>query len=616
MADETIGFNITDNGTTEALAAAMDALAEAGGQAFDNLTAELGNFQEGSAAALASIQAMGAYLASGGKANIGELSEAFQSLTAEQMEVVGTSETFIRALQNLGIAEQAAALNAKQLQESISTLNGSYASEAEGADQAAAAVKNVGAAQSSGATIATTYGTAHNSASAATKNGASAATSAQSAYKSLGTSIQTLTGYFGAYQTAALVVKDIDIADSISQQLKAVLGSAEAASDAFNKLGQTAVATQSPIADVARNFEELYSAVKESGTSAGTAETEIDTLAKVLFATGTSSQQAANFMRQFTEGMAQGGITGRQLTSMLNNNTAAINIFGQGLGVNVEALGQHAQAIQKSADKVTQLQAAQDSNTESVGKATAAYTSAETKYTSTTTKLGQEQTALVTLTNARGDHTVAIGKEQSAIEKSYTSITKEQAAIAADSNALGAAKATQAAATQAKIDAAKAANANVTALSTEKLQTELTSASFIAYVNGLAQGAGTISGAFTSLNNQFIIFLKNSNDASAVTKIFTTVLGDIGNNLNIVIPAITLFGGALVTLKVASVAKDLYTLAAAFTANTLAIGPELLIAGALAIAFGLLFSQTTAGQKALQTLTAAWPAIHGTDDGG
>ena len=611
MSDENIQFSVQDSGTTAAFTSLLDELGKVGERAFNDLTESAGRFEQGSAAAQAAQQLMNQYIAAGGT-EIAKFGQVLQSMKSTQVELAAETNSFTTAIQNLGVAEQASIVRMGQANEAYNQQSAAIKLTDEQAKVASEDITRLSTATAQSTVTAGQYATAHNNAATATGKGATAATSATAGYKSLQGVISTVTGYFGAYQAAIKVVADIDVVDSVTQQLQAVVGAGKNVDGVFNSLAQTAIATQQPLETVAKNFATIYSGIKLNGGTIQQAETEVNALARAFFLTGTPAAAASRAMHDFGEAAATGSLSGRQLTSALMQTPQTIELISEALGINIEKLTSHALAEQAAQQRLDNFTASQGQNTQSVKAATTEYDNAGKKIDALNVKGQTQQTSLTVLTAKYGENAAQVVKLEAAIEKNVTARNKEIQSYNADGVAVQSAQAKQDAYNKAKQTALQQALKNIEGLDQETIQAALSGQKFQQLLDGLSTTAsGTITGAFTSLNDQFEVFLKNTNSASEVTKLVTSGLSVLGSNLNIIIPIIGFFGAAWVAVKLVNIANDLRLLATSMTLLLTETAPVTIAIGVLAVAAALLFAKTDAGKAVLQTLGDAFNKLTG-----
>lgn len=118
MADERIGFEVTDGGTTDVFIQLLDKLGITGEQAYARLEAALPNYANKAAAAAKQQELLNTFLLAGGTA-AQECADHLALLTEVELDVAVSSRAFITGLQDIGVAEQVIAQRAVEAADKI-----------------------------------------------------------------------------------------------------------------------------------------------------------------------------------------------------------------------------------------------------------------------------------------------------------------------------------------------------------------------------------------------------------------------------------------------------------------------------------------------------------------
>ena len=420
------------------------------------------------------------------------------------------------------------------------------------------------------------------------------------------------TGFFAAAKQIAgfvavtATVHAIDAIDSINQELQSVVGAGKDTTQIFTSIANTANATQTPLATVAKSFASVYSAIKQGGGTVQQAEGFVNSLSRALFDTQTPTAAAQKVLHDFSEGLATGSLNGRQLTSVLMQAPAVMGLVSDALGKNVESMTTHAQAATNATTRLQQLEAAANDTGESVGTAGSKYTEAATKTQAYYGEIDKANDKLQNIGKTLGTTSAAYTTQQQVVDKLTSAQAASRAATSADAIALDQAKTKQDAATQSKIAYQKAIVANLSGLSQEAILTVFQSQKMQDALNGLATTAGgTLTGSFTVLNNKFEQYLNVTGDANVVTGLFVKALGFMGNNLNIVIPLIVAYGAKIALVKLTEFVSSIYAWATAQKA----VNVQLALTDALSAPWLIAIVGIAAAIAAVITVTGQWGTV-------
>lgn len=106
----------------------------------------------------------------------------------------------------------------------------------------------------------------------------------------------------------------------------------------------------------------------------------------------------------------------------------------------------------------------------------------------------------------------------------------------------------------------------------------------IAYHDGeLAKSFTTVAGTLTVLSNNMLDFAGNSSTTNIVTGLLKDTILLLAGNLDIVVPAVLLFAGAVALVKIATLVGEVRDLYVAFTTLNFALLPEIALFAAVAL---------------------------------
>ncbi len=165
-------------------------------------------------------------------------------------------------------------------------------------------------------------------------------------------SLSTLTGtasklgtLFRGYVGFAVVSQFTGLSDAATQvdaQLRAVTGSSENASAAFQDLLKVSNKTGTAVDNSAKSYANLSRAVPVAAHEE--LVQTVDLLGTTLAKTGASTEQATSAQTQFTQAMSRGKVSGDEFVSLAENAPALLYAWQQALGRTGEALQVTAEA--------------------------------------------------------------------------------------------------------------------------------------------------------------------------------------------------------------------------------------------------------------------------------
>jgi tape measure domain-containing protein len=146
----------------------------------------------------------------------------------------------------------------------------------------------------------------------------------------------SLKGAFAAIVGAATIDQFIQMADAITglqNKLQVVVGSQQAANDAFNQITGIASRTRSSLTDVGDLYSKVALAGEQLGLSQGQVAQTTETFTKALKLTGASGAQASAAILQFGQALASGRVQGDEFRSLMENAPAFMRKLSEALGV-------------------------------------------------------------------------------------------------------------------------------------------------------------------------------------------------------------------------------------------------------------------------------------------
>jgi len=146
----------------------------------------------------------------------------------------------------------------------------------------------------------------------------------------------SLKGAFAAIVGAATIDQFIRMADAITglqNKLQVVVGSQQAANDAFNQITGIASRTRSSLTDVGDLYSKVALAGEQLGLSQGQVAQTTETFTKALKLTGASGAQASAAILQFGQALASGVLSGDEFRSLMENAPGFMRKFSEVLGI-------------------------------------------------------------------------------------------------------------------------------------------------------------------------------------------------------------------------------------------------------------------------------------------
>lgn len=156
--------------------------------------------------------------------------------------------------------------------------------------------------------------------------------------KSLADSFSTLKGLAATFIGGFGIQQLISFSDQIqtlNNRLLALTGDQETATDLLHKLQQAARDTNSSLADTSELFTRMSLALKDANIDSGVMIELTKTLVNTFRLSGSSAEEAANKVTSLAYAMQQGGLRGRELRTILRENTELGNLLKQAFGGNL-----------------------------------------------------------------------------------------------------------------------------------------------------------------------------------------------------------------------------------------------------------------------------------------
>ena len=166
--------------------------------------------------------------------------------------------------------------------------------------------------------------------------------SARGGFTSLTRSIGGVTaGFLSVYAAIAAVNKAMAETSSLQNmenRLRLVAGAGGDVEAIQQRLFDIALRTRQPVGDLAETYARLGLAADASGIALSDLEGVVETIGKASAISGASSQEAANAIRQFTQGFQSGRFAGEELRAVLEQLPRLAKLIADGMGVSIGKL--------------------------------------------------------------------------------------------------------------------------------------------------------------------------------------------------------------------------------------------------------------------------------------
>jgi len=122
------------------------------------------------------------------------------------------------------------------------------------------------------------------------------------------------------------------IADSmqlVGDRIKILTGDQETANIVFSELQKIAASTKQDIVELSTTYSRLAASTKNVGLSAGTLLGVTEVLANSFRLSGSTAEETAGALTQFTQAMSRGTLRGQELNSIIAGNSTLTQAFGE-----------------------------------------------------------------------------------------------------------------------------------------------------------------------------------------------------------------------------------------------------------------------------------------------
>jgi lambda family phage tail tape measure protein len=147
--------------------------------------------------------------------------------------------------------------------------------------------------------------------------------------------LKTIAGTFLGGLGIQQLISFSDQIQTLNNRLLALTGDQETATDLLHKLQQAARDTNSSLADTSELFTRMSLALKDANIDSGVMIELTKTLVNTFRLSGSSAEEAANKVTSLAYAMQQGGLRGRELRTILRENTELGNLLKAAFGGNL-----------------------------------------------------------------------------------------------------------------------------------------------------------------------------------------------------------------------------------------------------------------------------------------
>lgn len=465
--------------------------------------------------------------------------EAINALAPSFSNAAAASDARTQAAIRGAEADAAAARQALVYGEAVSGTAGASARAAAGNDALAASTLRTAEAGKAGTAAALAYRESVTSTVAAT-------TTATVANRTLSESFGALGLAVGAFISIQALVHASDAYVTIQRQLQAVTKSSADATAAYNQLLSSSDKTGQSVTEAVSLFSRLRAATDEAKFSNNQLAEATAGFQIILARAGGTTLENIRITKDFSEAIANNGFSARILNSILQQNPVAAKIFGDALGVNLEALRHQVDGTDALRDRLAKLKSSLSDSVPSVAQETSAY---NTNAAAMTKNVAQRNA----LYNKIGEGGQATAKEQAALNKNTNASINLSGAQATLSSRLNTARIAQDQKTAATIRTVEAEIAQKEASGQYDAAKIINALISQAGATGfLATQTLTVTQAIQILENRFIDFVGSSASAGIALTVVKDIIVLLAFNLGTVTLAITGFFAAIVISKLIS----------------------------------------------------------------